>query len=49
MFELTNYSCLQVNDLYEARNLFMVVDTLFSLGRRAEKLGFDGPVIGAKQ
>ena len=40
---------LKVNDLYESKNLYMVVDNLCSLGGCAQKLGFDGPALGAKQ
>jgi hypothetical protein len=38
----------QVNDLYENKNLYMIVDNLFTLGGMAQKLGFDGPVLGVK-
>nr|ACO14747.1 Calponin-3 [Caligus clemensi] len=38
----------QVNDLYENKNLYMVVDNLYGLGGMAQRNGFDGPVIGAK-
>ena len=40
---------MKVNDLYESKNLYMVVDNLCSLGGCAQKLGFDGPALGAKQ
>ena len=42
-------SILKVNDLYESKNLYMVVDNLCSLGGCAQKLGFDGPALGARQ
>ncbi|XP_037087983.1 myophilin-like [Pollicipes pollicipes] len=38
----------QVNDLYENKNLYMVVDCLYALGGVAQKKGFDGPVLGVK-
>lgn len=38
----------QVNDLYEQKNLYMVVDNLHALGGLAQRNGFDGPVIGKK-
>jgi len=48
-YGLKEQDLFQVNDLYESKNLYMVVDNLFSLGGCAQKLGYDGPVIGAKQ
>merc|ERR1711881_801171 len=38
----------QVNDLYENKNLYMVVDNLYAVGGLAQRNGFDGPVIGKK-
>nr|ADD38566.1 Calponin-3 [Lepeophtheirus salmonis] len=38
----------QVNDLYENKNLYMIVDNLFVIGGLAQKKGYEGPVIGAK-
>jgi len=38
----------QVNDLYENKNLYMVVDNLFTLGGLAQKNGFAGPHLGVK-
>lgn len=38
----------QVNDLYESKNLYMVVDNLYALGGLAQRNGFNGPVIGAR-
>ena len=38
-----------MNDLYESKNLYMVVDNLCSLGGCAQKLGFAGPALGARQ
>lgn len=38
----------QVNDLYEAKNLYMIVDNLYSLGGLAQRNGYHGPVIGKK-
>ncbi|CAG0921076.1 unnamed protein product [Notodromas monacha] len=47
-YGLKNQDLFQVNDLYEHRNLYMVVDCIFALGGLAQKFGFDGPVIGVK-
>jgi hypothetical protein len=38
----------QVNDLYENKNLYMIVDNLFFLGGHAQKNGFSGPQLGVK-
>mmetsp|Transcript_17286 Transcript_17286/g.45068 ORF Transcript_17286/g.45068 Transcript_17286/m.45068 type:complete len:185 (+) Transcript_17286:62-616(+) len=38
----------QTVDLYEAKNMVQVIDTIHALGRVAQKNGFKGPVIGAK-
>lgn len=38
----------QVNDLYENKNLYMVVDCLHALGGLAQKKHFHGPIIGVK-
>lgn len=38
----------QVNDLYENKNLYMVVDNLFNLGGIAQKNGWSGPQLGVK-
>jgi len=38
----------QVNDLFENKNLYMVVDCLCALGGMAQKNGFDGPALGVK-
>ena len=36
-------------DLYEAKNMTQVVDGIHAVGRAAQKNGFQGPVIGAKE
>lgn len=38
----------QVNDLYENKNLYMIIDNLFQLGGHAQKNGFTGPQLGVK-
>lgn len=38
----------QVNDLYENKNLYMVVDMLHNLGGLAQKNGWSGPQLGVK-
>merc|ERR1719210_2855830 len=48
-YGLKEQDLFQVNDLYESKNLYMVVDNLCSLGGCAQKLGFAGPALGAKQ
>lgn len=47
-FGLKAQDLFQVNDLYENKNLYMVVDNLYCLGGMAQKNGFNGPVIGVK-
>lgn len=47
-YGLKSQDLFQVNDLYECKNLYMVVDCLYALGGMAQKKAFDGPVIGVK-
>lgn len=47
-YGLKSQDLFQVNDLFENKNLYMVVDCLFGLGGLAQKKSFDGPVIGVK-
>lgn len=47
-YGLKSQDLFQVNDLYENKNLYMVVDCLYGLGGMAQKKNFDGPVIGVK-
>jgi len=47
-YGLKTIDLFQVNDLYEAKNLYTVVDNLFALGGMAQKNGFDGPTLGAR-
>lgn len=47
-YGLVPQDLFQVNDLYEQKNLYMVVDNLYALGGLAQRQGFDGPVIGKK-
>merc|ERR1719383_877995 len=47
-YGLKSQDLFQVNDLYECKNLYMIVDCLYALGGMAQKRGFDGPVIGVK-
>ncbi len=47
-YGLKTQDLFQVNDLYESKNLYMVVDNLFTLGGLAQKLGFSGPQLGVK-
>uniref|UniRef100_T1INE2 Transgelin n=1 Tax=Strigamia maritima TaxID=126957 RepID=T1INE2_STRMM len=47
-YGLKSQDLFQVNDLYEHRNLYTVIDCLFALGGLAQKKGYDGPSIGVK-
>lgn len=47
-FGLKAQDLFQVNDLYESKNLYMIVDNFYCLGGMAQKNGYDGPVIGVK-
>ncbi|XP_076353323.1 myophilin-like isoform X1 [Tachypleus tridentatus] len=47
-YGLKSWDMFQVNDLYEKKNPYLVVNCLFSLGGLAQRNGFDGPVIGVK-
>lgn len=47
-YGLKTQDLFQVNDLYENKNLYMVVDNLFTLGGLAQKLGFSGPQLGVR-
>lgn len=51
--ELCRYVCMQVWHNYYViiiiHTLKQVIDTIFSLGRRARKNGFDGPTLGPKE
>ena len=47
-YGLVTQDLFQVNDLYENKNLYMVVDNLYALGGLAQKQSFNGPVIGKK-
>ncbi|XP_063720780.1 myophilin-like [Symsagittifera roscoffensis] len=39
----------QTVDLYEAQNMGAVITGILALGRRAQTIGFDGPVLGPKE
>jgi len=47
-YGLKSQDLFQVNDLFENKNLYMVVDCLHALGGLAQKKSYDGPVIGVK-
>jgi len=47
-YGLKSQDLFQVNDLYEAKNLYMVVDCTYALGGMAQKKGFTGPKLGVK-
>jgi len=47
-FGLKSQDLFQVNDLYEHKNLYMVVDCIFALGGLAQKKGYDGARLGVK-
>jgi len=48
-YGLKEQDLFQVNDLFENKNLYMVVDNLCNLGGMTQKNGWDGPVLGVKQ
>lgn len=47
-YGLKTQDLFQVNDLYEHKNVYMVVDNIFALGGLAQKNGFSGPALGVK-
>lgn len=47
-YGLKEQDLFQVNDLYENKNLYMIVDNIYSLGGMTQKKGWDGPVLGVK-
>jgi len=47
-YGLKEQDLFQVNDLYENKNLYMVVDNLYNLGGLCQKVGWNGPVLGVK-
>lgn len=47
-YGLSEQDLFQVNDLYEHKNLYMVVDNLWTLGGLTQKKGWSGPVFGVK-
>merc|ERR1712106_1967 len=47
-YGLKEQDLFQVNDLYESKNLYMIVDNLYNLGGMTQKKGWDGPVLGVK-
>jgi len=48
-YGLKEQDLFQVNDLYENKNLYMVVDNIYSLGGMTQKKSWSGPVLGVKQ
>jgi len=48
VYGLVAQDLFQVNDLYENKNLYMVVDNLYAVGGLAQRNGYDGPVLGKK-
>nr|AGN29586.1 calponin-3 [Acartia pacifica]AGN29587.1 calponin-3 [Acartia pacifica] len=47
-YGLKEQDLFQVNDLYENKNLYMIVDNFYSLGGLTQKKGWTGPVLGVK-
>ncbi|CAG7820253.1 unnamed protein product [Allacma fusca] len=47
-YGLKSQDLFQVNDLYENKSLYLVVDCLFACGGMAQKQGFNGPRLGVK-
>eukprot|EP01115_Flamella_aegyptia_P002545 TRINITY_DN136634_c0_g1_i1.p1 TRINITY_DN136634_c0_g1~~TRINITY_DN136634_c0_g1_i1.p1 ORF type:complete len:195 (-),score=56.52 TRINITY_DN136634_c0_g1_i1:169-732(-) len=48
MYGVPDSDLFMTVDLYEAKNLGQVVDTIHALGRAAQRNGYNGPTIGAK-
>merc|ERR1712127_963422 len=47
-YGLKEQDLFQVNDLYENKNPYMILDNLYQLGGMAQKKGWKGPVLGVK-
>jgi len=47
-YGLKSQDLFQVNDLYEHKNLYMVIDCIYGLGGMAQKKNWIGPTIGVK-
>merc|ERR1739836_46023 len=47
-YGLVAQELFQVNDLYEDKNLYMIVDNLYALGGMAQKKSWEGPALGVK-
>jgi len=47
-YGLRSQDLFQVNDLYEHKNLYMVIDCIYALGGMAQKRGYEGPNLGVK-
>jgi len=47
-FGLIESDLFQVNDLYEMKNVYMVIDNCYSLSGLAQKKGWRGPSLGVK-
>jgi len=47
-YGLKEQDLFQVNDLYENKNLYMIVDNLYNIGGMTQKKGWEGPVLGVK-
>merc|ERR1719481_596164 len=47
-YGLKDADIYQVNDLYEGKNIFMVIDNLFCLGGLAQKNNWAGPTFGVR-
>jgi len=47
-YGLKEQDLFQVNDLYENKNLYMIVDNLYNLGGLTQKKGWNGPTLGVK-
>merc|ERR1719228_2851439 len=48
-YGLKEQDLFQVNDLYENKNLYMIVDNIYNLGGMTQKKGWTGPQLGVKQ
>ncbi|XP_071126829.1 muscle-specific protein 20-like [Mytilus galloprovincialis] len=48
-YGVSRHDLFQTVDLYEGQNMVQVVNAIHALGRKAQKNGFDGPVLGVKE
>ncbi|RUS90131.1 hypothetical protein EGW08_002098 [Elysia chlorotica] len=47
--EIKKFDLFQTADLYDKTNMPQVVNGIYALGRKAPKIGYEGPTLGAKE